>query len=173
MKTFFSCYTDSEAMTKVKALAQEAGVPIGDLVALMFNYGYERLSIDKLRVWAASQPSRRGPLGGGMKKEERAVSKAIDDLWAIERVKEIPTVRFETEEIARDAGLRIAVAYNALAVLKSRGLVMQSTSQWEKGGEPILDRWGRVVAAHWWRAEHELERQGIVAKWKAAQSQIG
>lgn len=156
MKTLFSCYTKAEAVEKVKALAAKADVPIGDLVGLLMEFGIEKLSVDKLRAWARAQPSRRGPLGGGLCKAERQVLRALDDLVAAERRNSSPAVRFGTDDVAAAAGLRIAVAYGALTALKQKGHVGMMTPPGPDGA-PVLDRWGRATQGIWWKTEHLAE----------------
>jgi hypothetical protein len=158
MKTVFQVFTDVGLQVRVKELAQRGNVPIGDVLALVANYGLDRLSTEAFDAWAAQHQSPR--LQGGLRKNERLALEGLRTLTKEGFEKDGISFRFCVDDIAHKVGLRIAVAQDALAALQMRGLV-GSVAMSGDGPEPEYDAWGRAKGTVWWTVEAH-------AAWKLA-----
>lgn len=138
MKTQIGLYLEVSTAEELRAQAQAAGVSIGDLADLFLRKGLATVKPEALKAWAQARPSTRGPLGGGLRKDERAVLAAFDSLKA----SQAPAWRFSGAQLADTAGVRWAVGLWALKALQARGLVHGFELE-------AVDRWGRPVQSFW------------------------
>jgi hypothetical protein len=138
MKTQLGLYFEVTTADALRARAVKHGAAITDLAELCVRFGLSQLSDDQVNKWLAQQKSTRGRLAGGLRISEKACVAALESL----RKKEPGAYRFGGVSIANEAGLRFAVAYQALKSLAARGMVKGSDL------EP-LDRWGRPVKSIW------------------------
>lgn len=121
-------------------LASEIGSPVGALADLLLRAQLARITPaqrERLRAWAAQRGSRRGCLGGGLRKAEQL---------ALTHLREgVPYGAWveTSERVARAVGVPLRVAYDALVSLQARGRVGSVRSA-------DVDRWGRSVEAVWW-----------------------
>lgn len=150
MKTTTSFSVEATAVERLKNKAHSLDVPIGDLLELFIDLGLAKVPHERLVTWAGAKLSRKGRLGGGLRRDERAVLAAIEALHVDDPASHL----FGAETIARKIGLRVAVAQDALNALVLRGMAKRYDLA---PGE--VDRWGRDVGSVWCLPAHEAEFQ--------------
>lgn len=136
MKTQFNTSIPVSTVDLVRERAREVEVNVGDLTDLFLRFAHERMPVETIRKWAASQVTQRGPLT----KNERAI---VD---AFQRLPKKPgnelAWRFTHAELAVEAGMRHALGFDALKALQTRGLVVGTESA-------EFDKWDRPLKSHW------------------------
>lgn len=138
MKTQMGLWIEAGTADELRTRANRVGVAVGDLADLLVQFGLGKLTDAALAKWAASVRSRKGRLGGALRKSERASLDAMHRMKAAEGA-----WRFTLEDIARESGCRLRDAYMALVDLRNRGLVMGG------GGSQEVDAWGRPLKSVW------------------------
>jgi hypothetical protein len=136
----------SETIADLRKRAESVGAPYSAIADLLIRYGLARITDDALRTWADTRPARKGPLGGGLTKDERTCNSALQRLLSNPE----KAWRFPLQQVANESGLPPRTTYRALKALQGRSMV--------RGTElPEVDRWGRPTESYWWLPASEEE----------------
>jgi hypothetical protein len=156
MKAQLNLYLNQSTIELLREKAHAVTANVGDLADLCIRFAFERMPEDALRKWVASQTSTKGRLRGALTKDQRCVVDAFERI--AKRPENEGAWRFSHENVAREAGLRPAVAYWTLKQLQTRGLTTGTDGE-------ELDRWGRPLKSFWSlisaMPDRELERLGL------------
>jgi hypothetical protein len=142
MKTQLNTYVDVTTADELRQRAAEVNAPVGELADKCLRFALSRLNTEALRKWVTTLDTKRGRLGGGLTKNERALLAAFGRLKA----KGGGAWRFVATELAAEAALRLTDAFLGLRQLANKGFITG-------GGTEEVDRWGRPLKSVWNLAE--------------------
>ncbi len=140
MKTQIGLYVDDSIAEELRKFASDVGAPIGALAGLLLKHSLAKINREGVRAWAHKLPNVRGPLAGGLSKNERTTLAAMRRLVSSGE----GAWKFPASEVAKESGLTPKHAYFALKALEARQMV--SGAEDPSAG---VDRWNRPIVSLW------------------------